>query len=905
MVLEALGLAPIAAEAWTAYLRVDPASSWSAEARRRLAAMPKTDYAGWTEATVKITELTDARIAELTARYPQQARAHAEGQGLQSWATAFLQNDSSAANALRCVRVIGSTLRLRFDERLLSDSVSVIDKALEARDTVTAGHIAQGLVAYQKGLPLYYANELAQGESLLGQSVELLQSAHVPLARLAEFRRACALYDRQRMVEARGRLAALLATERSSPHPYYGLLALTLYETALLEGARGYWSDSIAAANEAEATFRRIGERGYAMAMLATAAEDADFIGQPNVAWKDGVTALTGSCAAGDYYRTRTILGLLCRVELRHGDWEGAAAMARLEDSLVRNTANPRTTVSQGRNPANPLLQSDMLLRWATAEDQLGDHSRAQVLLQRAFVSARALPAGESRDKLVSDVSAVAGAMARRDNPQASVALMTVSIDFQRTAGRALLLPELLLTRGRALVALGRIDKAARDFESGIAELESSRTRVTDQAFRPGIFEDAADLFDEAIAAELTRSDPAAAFGYVERGRARAMLEQMTEGELPRWSSEEIVHSLPPDSLLVEYAPLRDRIAIFTIDGDGLRVCTVPMSRDELRQTVRAFNAGLKDKDDINGVRRLAAALHRQLLAPIRARIDRASTVVVVPDGLLQEVPFTALFDEHTSTYFVERKFVTTAPSAAVYARLLHGHGEALPAIASPTQNTLIFANPRLRSDLYGDFANLGAAQQEARRVAARDAHAVIRTAADATASAFLELAPTAETVEFAGHAVVDYSEPWRSALLFASSGGDTGALTSSDIARMHLPRTQLVILSACSTLRGFQRRVDGPPSVARMFLVAGVPTVIGTLWDIEDQDAGDFTNALHRNLAGGKSPAQALRDVQLSALHGPDIRQRHPGYWAVFSLLGGVSNPPLPRSASLTAAAR
>jgi len=75
--------------------------------------------------------------------------------------------------------------------------------------------------------------------------------------------------------------------------------------------------------------------------------------------------------------------------------------------------------------------------------------------------------------------------------------------------------------------------------------------------------------------------------------------------------------------------------------------------------------------------------------------------------------------------------------------------------------------------------------------------------------------------------------------------------------------------------------------SIGRMFLVAGVPAVIGTLWDVDDVPSADFSLALQQRLARGMPPAVALRETQLAALHSNDPDQRHPRYWAAFGILG------------------
>src|SRR5207249_4388812 len=118
------------------------------------------------------------------------------------------------------------------------------------------------------------------------------------------------------------------------------------------------------------------------------------------------------------------------------------------------------------------------------------------------------------------------------------------------------------------------------------------------------------------------------------------------------------------------------------------------------------------------------------------------------------------------------------------------------------------------------------------------------------------------------------------------------GALTSREIAQLRLRSAEVVVVEACSTLRGRVGKIDGVPSIGRMFLVAGVPDVIGTLWDIEDREASSFVDTLHDRLAAGDSPASALRSAQLHALQSPNPELNHPAYWASFALIGAINSP-------------
>ena len=106
----------------------------------------------------------------------------------------------------------------------------------------------------------------------------------------------------------------------------------------------------------------------------------------------------------------------------------------------------------------------------------------------------------------------------------------------------------------------------------------------------------------------------------------------------------------------------------------------------------------------------------------------------------------------------------------------------------------------------------------------------------------------------------------------------------SSEIAQWKLPRTQLVVLSGCSTADGRLSATEGASSLARAFFAAGVPAVVSSFWAIDDDDTADFFVAFHSRLVKGVSPAVALRKTQIEWFgDGRPIRS-----WAAFQVFGG-----------------
>lgn len=113
----------------------------------------------------------------------------------------------------------------------------------------------------------------------------------------------------------------------------------------------------------------------------------------------------------------------------------------------------------------------------------------------------------------------------------------------------------------------------------------------------------------------------------------------------------------------------------------------------------------------------------------------------------------------------------------------------------------------------------------------------------------------------------------------------------------MNLSHTELVVLAACSTLKGETKGAEGMPSLARSFLDAGAANVVGTLWDIDDSKSAPLFTRLHRRVAAGAAVADALAEAQLDLIHATDRQLRHPSTWAGIEVVGnslGLAQAPI-----------
>ena len=111
--------------------------------------------------------------------------------------------------------------------------------------------------------------------------------------------------------------------------------------------------------------------------------------------------------------------------------------------------------------------------------------------------------------------------------------------------------------------------------------------------------------------------------------------------------------------------------------------------------------------------------------------------------------------------------------------------------------------------------------------------------------------------------------------------GIDDGILTAEEIAGLNLSGTDLLVLSACQTGLG-EIGGDGVYGLQRGFKIAGVNTIIMSLWEVSDAATEVLMTKFYSLLAKGKSKREAF-DAAIEAVK---KEYESPEYWAAFIML-------------------
>ena len=351
--------------------------------------------------------------------------------------------------------------------------------------------------------------------------------------------------------------------------------------------------------------------------------------------------------------------------------------------------------------------------------------------------------------------------------------------------------------------------------------------------------------------------------------------------------------SLRPGETVIEYVLDNDKNSFaFEITASTFSVHELPR-RDSIDKLVHEYLKLIRSKNDSS---ELASKLFRQIVAP--AFSTRAKLVTIIPDGSLHLLPFASLRDER-GDYWISSVKIGTAPSATILQRLRSARESVVPsrpflgiAFSPNAADASAIQSSGSRSTSFGDhpvdLKPLPYAQQEvsaAAQVLGPRSILLLNDQATETALKAQSLGDF-QIIHVAAHGVNNLLEPDRTGLVLApGNGSDDGFWQAREIRRSHLA-ADLVTLSACETGVGRLQGEEGVMNLARNFFVAGVKSVVASLWDADDRSTATLMTHFYQHIAAGESVADSLQKAQLEMLteFGPDAK---PYYWSGFTVIG------------------
>jgi CHAT domain-containing protein/Tfp pilus assembly protein PilF len=373
--------------------------------------------------------------------------------------------------------------------------------------------------------------------------------------------------------------------------------------------------------------------------------------------------------------------------------------------------------------------------------------------------------------------------------------------------------------------------------------------------------------------------------------------------------------ALDPGTVLLSYSVSENHTVLFVVRPagvePGLSVFDLRITERMLRNRVAELRKLVQREGgpEAHDTRLTAdeRELYDLLLKPAESIIGSSERLLLIPDGPLQVLPFSALKLE-SGRYLVEWKPVHTAVSATVYAELRRAHPEKsdkrveLAAFGDPlyppsaqaaaTDNRNRTVDGELRSIVERGFilSRLPFSRAEVQSIAGLfTGHELRYLGEQATEEHAKSLGKGVRYIHFATHGLLDERFPLNSSLVLTipskpSEGQENGILQAWEIFEQVRLDADLVTLSACSTGLGQELNGEGLIGLTRAFQYAGARSVLASLWSVDDYRTMQLMERFYAELHAGASKDVALRTAQLQLLHSG---AKDPYYWAAFSLVG------------------
>jgi len=327
-------------------------------------------------------------------------------------------------------------------------------------------------------------------------------------------------------------------------------------------------------------------------------------------------------------------------------------------------------------------------------------------------------------------------------------------------------------------------------------------------------------------------------------------------------------------------------------------------------------------------------ALYKVVLEPAAAMIGD-KRVMVVADGALNYIPFEVLLktsdtgDFSSLNYLVKSNEVIYAPSASVVGAIKQQRtknaSRAMLIIADPVFNSndaraqKRTAAPSSDSDVRGlgiqsaltdvsgsappapsgQMEGLPLARLTGTRTEA-DQISKLAKASGGQADVWLDLDANEDNlgardiskyriIHVATHGLLNAERPQFTGVVLSLVGNKThdGFVRTDEVFNLHLG-SPLVMLSACETGLGKEKRGEGVMGLTRAFMYAGAPTVGVSLWSVADKSTADLMTDFYKRLLTspeGTTSSSALRGAQLAMISGK--KYSAPFFWAPFVLVG------------------
>ena len=474
----------------------------------------------------------------------------------------------------------------------------------------------------------------------------------------------------------------------------------------------------------------------------------------------------------------------------------------------------------------------------------------------------------------------------------------------------------------------GDIKRAINYYQEAIEIVENQRSTIYTEKQRISYFERKFDMYSTLISLLIKTGKVEEAFEYVERSKSRALVDILGQSEIvfaektdKKTYDEIILTQLELDTLLaetsispsqneiisrkiersikvepkesqfeiaslanvttvtsqealkmstgnfdiIEYFLTDKNLFIFIISKGEIRVVSLSISRDEIDRLLLDFRAKVVARNKNTNLS--AKALYYLLIDPVKQFLS-SSKICIIPHSILHYIPFQALYDGNN--YLIQQHQVFYAPSVTVLRFCLQKR--------SQSKQSLLALGPPPFDD---ESLQLKFAESESYLVSTNFEQNLLLLRDQANESNFRKYAGEYDIVHIATHGYFSKDAPMRSYLLLLGDQDNDGKLSAYELFGIKL-NAYLVTLSACQTAVSRVSRGDEMLGLVRGLVYAGTPSIVASLWNVDDASTAELMNEFYSNLTT-MDKAEALQYAQIKIMK----EKKSPFFWAPFVLIG------------------
>ncbi len=366
-----------------------------------------------------------------------------------------------------------------------------------------------------------------------------------------------------------------------------------------------------------------------------------------------------------------------------------------------------------------------------------------------------------------------------------------------------------------------------------------------------------ADNAESEVAAPNLRKQLAEAersyAGFLNRVRKQDK-EQTSLMSVEPLTLKQVQELIDPAQTLIEYFVMDAEVFVWVVEKDKLNFQRVALSKNELAKQVKTLREIISALGVARELNEVSSSLYKSLIQPLLPYIN-GKELIIDPHDVLHYLPFQAL-QSADGKYLIEKYPINYLSSAS----LLQFTKEKSRAMG---ERVLALGNP----DLGDPKMSLQFAEVEAKEIQKLYPQSTIYLNRDATEEKAKALSPGNDIIHFASHAELNEDDSLSSAVLLAKSDKEDGRLEVREIFGMDL-KASFVVLSACETGLGKLSSGDELVGLTRAFIYAGTPSVVASLWSVEDSSTAQLMASFYKNLKT-MTKVEALRQAQLQLIRG------------------------------------